>query len=438
MDGMIASQLYRKLFSRSSIYDIYWEKIRHAATRGTDGISRKRFDAEISANVLTIERKVRNGTYHFSPFKTVLLSRGATKTPRVVYKPTIRDKTVLRLIYAVLVHVYAVELSRRTLHRQIYRLIPAITNGTFRHILRFDLKDFFPTVDHKILLSKLKRRIRQKLLLDLIMAAVRTPGDTEKANGIRHKLKGVPQGLSVSNILSNVVLFDVDAKYEARRDLMYFRYVDDLLVLCDTADSTKLKRQIQKDFASLNLTLHSDEKSTDSTVVAPFEYLGYRFDNKLVTVREMTVQKLQNSLVRLFSAYKYHGHVSAILEFKLNLRITGCILENHKYGWVFYFSQIDDKALLHRLDRFTRRLCDRFENQPNRVKCFLKTWYEIRKHLRESRYIPNFDTFTIGEKKKILKTVRIKYRSDKDAEFRFAKLIHAEIVDLERDMANLS
>ncbi len=123
--------------------------------------------------------------------------------------------------------------------------------------------------------------------------------------------------------------------------------------------------------------------------------------------------------------------------FKINIRITGCIINSNKYGWLFYFSQINDEALLHSLDNFVRKQLKRFNIENQKTKKFVRTWKEINNNFHTTNYIPNYDLITKEKKEKIIKIYNLKY-SFYDIDDIFKKIINREIKYLEKDMAGLS
>lgn len=91
----------------------------------------------------------------------------------------------------------------------------------------------------------------------------------------------------------------------------------------------------------------------------------------------------------------------AYCQWKLNLRITGCIFEGKRLGWAAYFSQITStsqlRAINHTISKLTHRFCPRGEVRP---KSLIKTFYELQRGLSANhRYIPNFDDLHVAQKR---------------------------------------
>lgn len=90
----------------------------------------------------------------------------------------------------------------------------------------------------------------------------------------------------------------------------------------------------------------------------------------------------------------------------VNNRITGFVLEDSKYGWLFFYSQIDNVAILYHLDWFVNKMCIVYKVNPalqKQIKRFVKAFFEIIMRRGKSAYIPNSKQFPLDEKKESFK-----------------------------------
>lgn len=126
---------------------------------------------------------------------------------------------------------------------------------------------------------------------------------------------------------------------------------------------------------------------------------------------------------------------------RINLRITGFILDSQKFGWLFFYSQINDLSMLANLDRFVAKLCKRYQlHCYHRLKRFMRSYHEITKALHHTKYIPNLDRLTISEKCTIVKAIYGE-RDIEDVwliEMRFRQLIQNEMQDIQKDLQPFS
>ena len=437
---MNASQLYKKEFAFDNLFSIYINDIQKNASIGSDGNNRKRFENVLSQELTIIERKLKLKSYSFSPYKCICILRGIHKPPRVVEKPTIRDKIVLRAIHNVLKNIYNEDLLKRTLHSQVKSIINEITSGDYDYLLRFDVTNFFPSIVHEKLLSMIKKKVRKKELLFLISAAIKNINDIEKSSGKVERDIGIPQGLSISNVLSNIYLFGIDSKYENNENIKYFRFVDDILILCAENQAEELKEVIFKDFDKIGLKLHDEDNNKNycQPINKAFDFLGYNFNDRKISVRKQSLNNIRDSIIKILTYFKYRKNLNIeLLEFKMNLRISGCIIDNNKYGWMFYFSQITDESILHSLDHFISKQLKRYDMNNIRIKKFVKVWMEINKNINNTSYIPKFSYYSKEQKEKIVGLYKIRFDSD-DIDNIFDEIISKEIRNLEKDMVGMS
>lgn len=337
---MSASTSFRSIFTKKYLINLYYSSVRYKSAVGIDHVNTKSFENLLNHHIDTIYRKTKNGKYKFTQYRQKLFSRGPSKFPRVISIPTIRDKIVLKALFEVIQSIYG---SGPFLHELIKNVMDLYGSGYFTGFLRMDVIDFYPSIKHDILMDILEKKIKKKEILYLIDEAIKTDTVSKPAGGNK-KLKeiGVPQGLSISNILANVYMMPIDDKYGNEQEYTYFRYVDDILILCDYKDYKSILDEIITDLGSIGLKVH--EKLEEPSKVSygelsdGFIYLGYKFFDNTVTVREKSISSLQESIIKIFTNYKYSkSHDLKLLQWVLNLRITGCIFNTNKYGWLFFF-----------------------------------------------------------------------------------------------------
>src|SRR5438067_467056 len=113
---------------------------------------------------------------------------------------------------------------KKSAHAAIQRVRQAILEGK-TYVIDFDLRSYFDTVKHHIVLEKMARRIDDDAVLWLLKLLPDASGK-----------QGVPQGGVISPLISNVYLNEVDkmlerakevTRYERWTALEYARFADD-------------------------------------------------------------------------------------------------------------------------------------------------------------------------------------------------------------------
>lgn len=436
---MKAAEAWKKLFQRDHIKEHYYEKIASKTSVGLDKITVDKFESDIDNNVEIIYRKAHNKTYNFTRYKQLLFLKGAKKPPRSVSVPTVRDKLTLSVLNELIVSVYGDDCKTRLPQLIINEIFSEVDH--YEMFIKLDIKSFYASINQDKLVRKVKHRIRKPEILHLIESAIQTESLLIPIKEIKKKearTLGIPEGLPISNALANIYLFDLDEKYRSNTNIKYWRFVDDILILLNKKDFSKIKKDIADDIEKLKLSFN--DKADEGKITDGFEYLGYRISSDLISVRKSSILKIEQSIQELFGAVKDDN--LKYIEWKLNNKITGFILDTNKYGWLFFYSQITDLNLLFHLDDLVQKFVVRYK-LTGKIKCkkFVRAYHEMRQALHETQYIPNFDDYSIEQKREILVAVYGEEAyswNEKSVIQRFNLIMSREIRDIERDIENFS
>ena len=142
-----------------------------------------------------------------------------------------------------------------------------------------DLKSYFDTIPHDRLIERLRARVSDGRILDLVQAwlnqeIVAECGRWTPAGGKRRKAQ------LISPLLANLDLHPLD-ELMAAQGLSMVRYADDFVVLCDSMEKAQEALALIQAFANENgLTLHPNKTHIGDCRVQGqgFEFLGYRFE----------------------------------------------------------------------------------------------------------------------------------------------------------------
>jgi len=415
-------------FNESVLKEIFYKKIYYRGSMGIDGMSPTHYGKDIDRNVEYIIKKIKSQDYKFIPYKEKLVLKSRNKTPRMMSIPCVRDKLVVGTLTKMIQGVFGDRVSRKLPNNfiaDIKRIIKSNEGNLF--FIKADIKNFFPTIEHDKLLNLLKKRELCPYTLHLIQELLKNPTVPENCKRINREKyvnnTGTPQGLSISSILSDIYLTDIDSFFKSQsQEISYFRYVDDILLLVrNENDITRLKKSLESEFEKIGLSLNPD-KNDYGQIQKGFTFLGYKISHPTITVKDKNVNNFIKKIAQNFNWFKkiYQkpfllgvGDIKDKNKIKtrfineLNDRITGVIIDNRKYGWVFYFNEVDDIKLLFVLDNivdsFFKKL-DEFDNKtPKEVKRFVRAYYESKRRL-SGNYIRNFNKYTtIQDKIKYLK-----------------------------------
>ncbi|OBU11746.1 reverse transcriptase domain-containing protein [Morganella psychrotolerans] len=433
---------FSDFFSLDNLREIYNSHIILSASTGIDNMNHKVLWRMLDEQLAIVNRKVLSSGYTFSKYKLKLISKGQGKAPREISIPTIRDKIALRALCNFLKYKYSDVLTFDLPQNIIKDVKENILLNKYDSFIKLDVTNFYPSIKHEKLISTLRMRLRNKNIISLIDSAIKSPTVSHSKKTDVYSMRGVPQGLSISNILAAIYLSNIDKKFNKVSDIKYYRYVDDILILCNAEVIEDITKELGSRFNKLGLKIHKRERNSDkstsgSLLCDKFNYLGYSFFNDVVSARSGSVDKLRESLLAIFTSHKHSKFENInFLEWRINLRVTGCIFQNKSKGWMYFFSEIENEILLHQLDSFVAKLCKRFSVKLN-IKSFVRTFYQIKHNRRETKYIPNFDNYNIKEMTRVLNHYfkkDTKKLTDIEIEYHFKKRISNQVKDLETDI----
>ena len=208
---MSAAQYFYNVYRSESLNQIYKEKIQYRSSTGMDNITPKDFEAHLTENIQVISKKVLAGTYNLTRYREILISKGRGKEPRVISIPTVRDKLALAAYHLFLQSVFADTIEEPLLHTIVGNISKSTLSGQYNGYVKIDITKFYSSISHEILFKIIKRKIRKKEALIFLERAITT--QTIPRNTCvpvkTFSTKGVPEGLSISNILANIYLSDL-------------------------------------------------------------------------------------------------------------------------------------------------------------------------------------------------------------------------------------
>jgi len=232
---------------------------------------------------------------------------------------------------------------KRSAHGAI-RAAQRYVSGGRSWVVDVDLEKFFDRVNHDVLMGRLAKRIADTRLLRLIRHYLEAGVLVDGVVVERHE--GTPQGGPLSPLLANVLLDEVDKELE-RRGHAFVRYADDCNVYVRSRRAAeRVMGLLERLYASLRLRINESKSA-----VAPAwdrKFLGYclRKTRNGETKRAVAPKAL--------AAMKDRIRALTSRACGRSLRQVVAELADYLRGWKQYFSLVEQRYPLQRIDEWTR------------------------------------------------------------------------------------
>ncbi|HGV3488642.1 TPA: reverse transcriptase domain-containing protein, partial [Raoultella planticola] len=201
---MSSSAIFKRHFSIENIQRVYREVISLSPSVGIDNMSQSNFWKNQEKEINIIRRKCLAGNYKFNKYKLKLISKGRGKAPREISIPTIRDKIALRVLCDFLQEIYCDIVTFDLPQNMVVNVKKSINDESYDAYMKFDVANFYPSINHEKLISRLRAKIRDEKILSLIKGAISSATVSKPKSDDQPSMCGVPQGLSISNILASI------------------------------------------------------------------------------------------------------------------------------------------------------------------------------------------------------------------------------------------
>lgn len=249
----------------------------------------ERFEYNREGELARLQRELQSGTYQPGPYRTFMLHDGK---PRQISAAPFRDRVVhhafCNVVEPVFEHSfihdsYASRRGKGT-HSAIRRYQRFARSRSF--VLKCDIRKFFPSIDHQILMERLARRVKDRHVLALASLIIAHSNPQIEVSGYfpgddlwtqSERRRGLPIGNQTSQFFGNVYLDALD--HFVKEELgcsAYLRYVDDFVILDPSKERLhEVRDLIEAYLRGLRLWLHPG-KRVISRVDEGLRLLGFR------------------------------------------------------------------------------------------------------------------------------------------------------------------
>jgi RNA-directed DNA polymerase len=280
--------LYVHVCKMEALFLAYEMAKKNDGAPGIDGVTFAAIEAQgVAAFLEQIQGELIGRTYVPLPARKQEIPKDGGKV-RILSIPAIRDRVVQGALKLILEPVFEADFQagsfgyrpKRAAREAVSRVAQAIAQYKTR-VIDLDLRAYFDTVRHELLLKKVAQRINDNDVMHLLKVMLKASGK-----------QGVPQGGVISPLLSNLYLNEVDRMLERAKEVTrsgqytyveYARFADDMVILVDAHRRhdwlmKAVEKRLREEFAKLQVEINEEKSSiVDLSRGESFGFLGFDF-----------------------------------------------------------------------------------------------------------------------------------------------------------------
>jgi RNA-directed DNA polymerase len=252
------------------------------------------FDKNAAKNLAALHEMLKSKVFATSPYETFLVFEPKEREVyRLPYFPDrIVHHAVMNHLESVFVSVFTDDtyscIKGKGIHagqRAVEKALKDVS-GT-QYCLKLDIRKFYPNIDHDVLKSLLRRKIKDTNLLWLL-------------DEIIVSAPGLPIGNYLSQYFANYYLAYFDHWIKEEKSVQYyFRYADDIVILSDSKAHLHQILSYIRDYFTVNLRLEiKSNYQVFPVAVRGIDFLGYRFYHTHTMLRKTIKQNFARSMAK--------------------------------------------------------------------------------------------------------------------------------------------
>lgn len=343
------TSLMARVLERDNLMRALKQVKRNKGAPGVDGMTVEQLPDHLKHHWPTLKDQLRSGSYHPQPVRRVSIPK-PNGDKRHLGVPTVIDRFIQQVLLQVLQQDWDGTFSessfgfrpKRSAHQAVRQAQHYVRDGN-RWAVDMDLAKFFDSVNHDILMQRIKRRVADKsvlILINRILNAGISIDGTLKASRA-----GTPQGGPLSPLLANLLLDELDKTLEARGH-RFTRYADDCNIYVKSRRAGE--RVLHSIKGYLSNTLKLSINAAKSAVDRPWRrrFLGFTLSpkDKRLKVSDKAINAFKQKVRRLSSRTRGRTIYTIIAE-----------LRQYIQGWKAYYQLAEVTSPLRDIDKWIRR-----------------------------------------------------------------------------------
>ncbi len=322
--GIICVHNYNDIISVENLLEA-WGEFQRGKKKKEDVMEFKR---NFMTNIFSLHNDLKSKTYTHGDYEHFVI---CDPKRRDIHKASVRDRLLHHALYrrlypffdtTFIVDSYSCRDNKGT-HRAMNRFDVFARKESNNHtktvwVLKCDIRKFFASINHEILLDVLRKRIEDEDILKLLKNIIGSFDSDVFLQGKALQKIGLPLGNLTSQLLVNIYMNEFDQYVKHVLKVKYYiRYADDFVFM--SKDRSYLEGLHQKVEAflvrELKLSLHPD-KVFIKTLASGVDFLGWVHFPQHKVLRTVTkkrmFRKVNEKNVTSYLGLLSHGNAKKI------------------------------------------------------------------------------------------------------------------------------
>ena len=235
-------RLIDKVWSPANLWSSWAKSAKNKGAAGADGITIEHYESEVEANLRRLSEQLRTGEYQPKVIRRTYI-RKLDGTMRPLGIPTVGDRIVQGAVRHAIEPIFEKEFAGHSYGfrpgrgcKDALRQVDALLKSGHRYVVDADLKSYFDTIPHDLLMKQIGKRVADGRVLKLIESFL----EAKIMEGLEQwtPMAGSPQGAVLSPLLGNIYLNPLD-HLMAGKGYEMVRYADDFVILCQSKEDAQ-------------------------------------------------------------------------------------------------------------------------------------------------------------------------------------------------------
>ena len=285
---------------------------------------------DLSQNIVTMVEQLATGSWPWQPYHRFIVCDPKRRT---IYAAPFRDRVVHHAIHQIIFPFIDDKIPRSSWACRKHMgsrgaaasLAGALSRlGAARHVIKLDVRNYFASIDHQILLDKFAGVLPDRSLDPLLISLLDSHPE------YRLSRCGIPLGNLTSQLFANFYLCGADLLCELRADqVFYIRYMDDMVLASNNKKAVHDLKDELLAYCHDSLKLSLPHRKCVYLGNDPVPFLGYLLRPNGYAVLARTSRRHQRQIRKMTKSACRESEIAQVkVSFAAFTDLTDALLEH--------------------------------------------------------------------------------------------------------------